>query len=82
MAENSADETFDRTEEEDHDLLTFGEAGQRIKEELDELAERRKSLPEGAERDALDLRVERLVDARKRVASAHGESYFTYQPEG
>ena len=30
---------FDRTQEEDHDLLTFGEAGLRLSETLDELRE-------------------------------------------
>ncbi len=81
MNDNNVDDVFDRSDEEDHDLLTFGEAGLRIKEELDELAERRKDMSEGPERDELDRRVERLHDAGRRVAAAHGESFFSYDPK-
>lgn len=80
MSDNTVDEAFDRSDEEDHDLLTFGEAGLRISEELEELVKRLEKCPEGQDRDDLQLRVERLKDARRRVAAAQGDSFFTYEP--
>lgn len=80
MSDNAVDDAFDRSDEEDHDLLTFGEAGLRISEELEELVKRLEKCPEGQHRDDLQLRVERLKDARRRVVAAQGDSFFTYQP--
>lgn len=80
MSDSAVDEAFNRSDEEDHDLMTFGEAGLRITEELEELEQRLQHGPEGKERDALQQRVERLLDARRRVAAAHGASFFTYEP--
>lgn len=80
MSNDAVDEAFNRSDEEDHDLLTFGEAGLRITEELEELVQRLEVSSQGQERDVLQQRVERLRDARRRVASAHGESFFNYDP--
>lgn len=77
---DDVDEAFNRSDEEDHDLLTFGEAGLRISEELDELVKRLEEIPEGQGRADLQRRIERLKDARRRVAAAQGDSFFTYEP--
>ncbi|MGE9809464.1 acyl-CoA synthase [Janibacter sp. G1551] len=64
-----ADEVpFDRTQEEDHDLLTFGEAGLRLREALADLRARAAELRSSGASE-LDLAaVERRLSAMEKAA--------------
>jgi hypothetical protein len=56
-----------REDEEDHDLLTWTTAGERLREEIADLTERLDQLEGGAARDA-----ERRLAALKEAQGRHG----------
>jgi len=75
---------FDRTEEEDHDLLTFGEAGLRLRETIEKVVAEVSRLREtGADEAVVAARQERLVrlkNAAQRNAaqSINDENFATF----
>jgi hypothetical protein len=64
-----------RTDEDDHDLLTFGEAGERLRQEIAQQQERVRSLEEAGASEAATAR-DRL-DALRRAAERQTESRLT-----
>ncbi|ROO87476.1 hypothetical protein EDD29_5084 [Actinocorallia herbida] len=74
-----------RDAEDDHDLLTFGESGARLREEIALAEGRLAALPAGAERGGLEAHLAALRQALARntrqAAAQPGESGFlTYTP--
>lgn len=77
------EEAFDRTQEDDHDLLTFGEAGIRLREAIDELRARIAATDDNVEATALRRRLDLLTSAAERnrrqpITDETFERFFGY----
>jgi hypothetical protein len=83
MTDQSDPSGFDRTEEDDHDLLTFGEAGLRIAEAIEDMKTAIAHAKSPSEAEALRLRLDQLTTAaarnsRQPITDETFERFFGY----
>ncbi|WP_375484223.1 acyl-CoA synthetase [uncultured Mycobacterium sp.] len=84
--DHAADSTRGRLEEDDHDLLTFGEAGERLRIEIASMAQQIAQLEASGDTDGLRNAKERLAALRAAAArntaqpinDANFEKFFGY----